>query len=301
MNTETEDLKRAILAMRDAYARGENTMEVARNLSGSGKNQLFATLVAYDLQSGSYVECTRSDPNRNQLWTRQLASLIESRLPPGGSILEVGCGEATTLAGVVKHLPTALGSAYGFDLSWSRCDVGRSWLSENGVAGKLFVADLFSIPLEDNSIDVVYTSHSLEPNGGREEEAIRELFRVAKHAVVLVEPVYELAEPEAQERMIRHGYVRNLLAAAEATDAKVTNYQLLEHIANPLNPSGSLVMEKQSGNDLAVTAWRCPLTHVRLEVMADVFFARETGIAYPVMREIPLLRSSHAIVASKIS
>jgi ubiquinone/menaquinone biosynthesis C-methylase UbiE len=32
----------------------------------------------------------------------------------------------------------------------------------------LVVADLFHIPFADNSVDVVYTSHSLEPNGGRE-------------------------------------------------------------------------------------------------------------------------------------
>lgn len=46
-------------------------------------------------------------------------------------------------------------------------------------------------------------SHALEPNCGKEEEALRKCLRVARKAVVLVEPVYELASAEAQARM-RH-------------------------------------------------------------------------------------------------
>lgn len=48
----------------------------------------------------------------------------------------------------------------------------------------------------------------------REEEAIRELMRVARRAVVLVEPIYELANSEAQARMHTHGYVRGLKETA---------------------------------------------------------------------------------------
>lgn len=67
------------------------------------------------------------------------------------------------------------------------------------------MADLFDIPLKDASVDVVYTSHSHEPNGGLEEDAIRELMRIARRAVILVEPIYELANSEAQSRMRTHG------------------------------------------------------------------------------------------------
>lgn len=107
-----------------------------------------------------------------------------------------------------------MGKALGFDISWSRIQAGRNWLRENQISAHLFVADLFNMPIADNAVDVVYTAHSLEPNGGRESAAISECLRIARKAVVLVEPIYELAPEAAQLRMASHGYVRNLKETA---------------------------------------------------------------------------------------
>jgi ubiquinone/menaquinone biosynthesis C-methylase UbiE len=301
MNPVIPQLKTFIVNMRAAFARGENTMEYARRELGEAINLPVATLIAYDLQAGSYVDLARANPANNDRWCQQLSKLIAPHLVDSGSMLEVGCGEATTLAGVIKHLPVKPSAAYGFDISWSRCSVGSSWLKEKEGAATLFVSDLFAIPLEDNSIDVVYTSHSLEPNGGREEEALRELLRIAKRAVVLIEPIFELASPEAQQRMSHHGYVKNLKKTAENLGVEVSEYRLLDYISNSLNPSGSLVLEKNRDPVPAVTRWRCPMTHSPLQPQNDVYFTEQTGLAYPVLRGIPLLRTEHAVVASKLS
>lgn len=301
MNPDILQLKTFIVNMRAAFARGENAMEYARRELGEATNLPVATLIAYDLQAGSYVDLARSNPANNDKWCQQLSKLIAPFLVDSGSLLEVGCGEATTLAGMIKHLPVKPSAAYGFDISWSRCSVGSSWLKEKEIAATLFVSDLFAIPLEDNSIDVVYTSHSLEPNGGREEEALRELLRIAKRAVVLIEPVFELASPEAQQRMSHHGYVKDLKKTAENLGVEVSEYGLLDYISNPLNPSGSLVLEKNRGTVPAVTRWRCPMTHSPLHPQDDVYFAEQTGLVYPVLRGVPLLRTEHAVVASKLS
>ncbi|MDA9094176.1 methyltransferase domain-containing protein [Methylophilaceae bacterium] len=293
--------------MHQAYARGDNAMAYARNHLAEtdgevGSNLLAATLIAYDLQTGSYTALARANPEALDKLCAQLSSWIRTVLPQGGTILEVGVGEATTLAGVVKLLGKDLVSAYGFDLSWSRVDEGRRWLTDFGQNANLFVGDLFNIPLVDNSMDVVYSSHSLEPNGGREEEAIAECLRVARHAVVLIEPAYELANAEARTRMDSHGYVRGLREAAERLGATVLEHSLLEHTSNELNPSGVLILAKQQTTASCVdnlNIWQCPLTDSRLSLNEDVFFAEEVGIAYPILRGIPLLRAEHAVVASK--
>lgn len=310
MKIKTKEIAEIILGMQAAYSKGENAMESCReyfrrsNETVEG-NDLLATLVAYDLQAGSYVSAVRADRKKNQSWCRQLASLLSSVLADGDSILEVGVGEATTLAGVLAESGTNPSMAFGFDVSWSRVCVGRQWLQENGQRAVLFVADLLSIPMGDGSVDVVYSSHSLEPNRGKEEEAIRECLRVARKAVVLVEPICELASREAQARIRSHGYVEGLRETAERLGAKVSEYRLLDYTPNPLNPSGVIHLTKDGASNgpkdqFTASVWRCPVTGVALEAGTEFFYAHQVGLAYPVLRAVPMLRAEHVIVASKL-
>jgi len=301
LRSDAVDLCHLILGMRAAYARGENAMEYARQAASIVGNSTVATLIAYDLQAGTYIEWVRANSEASSRWCAQLAKILDPFLTKQSSFLEVGCGEATTLAGILQHLTHTPGHALGFDISWSRCSEGTIWLSEKKVPARLFVADLFDIPLEDASVDVVYTSHSLEPNGGREEAAIRELMRVARRAVVLFEPIYELASPEAQSRMRHHGYVRGLKETAERMGARVTDYRLLDYMPRHLTPSGLILIEKDEADKAGDSpAWRCPLTHTPMSDMGDVFVG-DAGLVYPVLRGIPMLRAEHGIVASKMS
>lgn len=299
-------VKSLIVGMRQAYAKGENVMAFARKMlagaDGVGGNEVIATLIAYDLQAGTYVQHARQNSKFNREWCLQLAGILSPIAGNGSSMLEVGCGEATTLAGVLGALEgRGVAEALGFDVSWSRVHVGRNWLSEKQVAGNLFVADLFAIPLKSNAVDIVYTSHSLEPNGGREVAALQEILRVSRRWVVLIEPAYELASDAAKARMEQHGYVRGLTEAAKRCGAEVVEHRLLEVTDNPMNPSGLWVLKKSNTTEAEVSTtskWRCPLTGAALVDRGDVYLSEETGIIYPVVRGIPMLRPEHAIVAS---
>lgn len=100
-------------------------------------------------------------------------------------------------------------------------------------------------------MDVVYISHFLESIGAKEEVALQEYLRVTKHAVALIEPIYELSTPKAQAQMryfgyVWIGYVWNLKAKAESLGANVVKYRLIVSgvASNPLNPSGVIIHEK---------------------------------------------------------
>lgn len=305
MKTNTQRLRRLVEGMRLAFGRGENAMAWARaNERLSPDDSIDAALIAYDLQAGSYSAIARNDPAYRNKWCAQLGALIKPWIEPGDRILEVGVGEATTLSGVVSFLAQPTVHAMGFDLSWSRVHVGRNWLKENSAQADLFVADLFNIPLADRAVDLVYTSHSLEPNGGREAAAIAECLRVARKAVVLIEPIYELATEAAKQRMISHGYVRNLKQTATDLGAEIRGYGLLEVCANPLNPSGVLVLGKTDAKKPLATDsnnfWQCPVTGAGLVEESDVYYAPDVGLAYPVLRSVPLLRAEHAVVSSQL-
>ena len=250
------------------------------------------------VQAGAYIRDALSDPDGRERWCAQIANLLEPYISKDASVMEVGSGESTTLAGVLESLSLIPKTALGFDISWSRCNQGRGWLKYKGQQADLFVADMFNIPLADSSVDVVYTAHSLEPNGGRERQALQELIRVTKRALVLVEPIFELAPPPAQERMKHHGYVRNLKATAEQFGCKVVDYRMLDFFGNDLNPSGVICIVKSEVLNYKPTTWRCPLTHASLDRGHNAFHSPETGIVYPLLDGIPLLCRDHAVLAS---
>jgi SAM-dependent methyltransferase len=302
MKSNKKNLRKIIVGMRNAYESGENAMAWARRNSDFNENSVISTLIAYDLQAGTYAEAARFNPEYTNNWCNQLAKILEPFILPSDNILEVGVGEATTLAGVLKAIGRQDISAFGFDISWSRLMEGKKWCQFNSVNPTLFSADLFSIPLADDSMDIVYTSHSLEPNGGREKEALMELLRVARKAVVLVEPGYELAQVDAQQRMMEHGYVRGLQATAAALGVSVTDSRLLPICNNPLNPSAVTILTKPIIAPKQIgSVWQCPLTDAPLAQKTDYFYANQVGVAYPVLQDIPMLSAEHAIIASKLA
>lgn len=300
MNPETNQLQQLVVGMRQAYARGDNAMAYARAAAGSPTNATIATLIAYDLQAGSYNAQVRRDPATNRRWCEQIAGILAPFLRTEDTVLEAGCGEATTLAGMLGALPERPTRVLGFDLSWSRCAEGLSYLASRNIAAELFVGDLFRIPLADASVDVVYTSHTLEPNGGREEAALRELLRVTRRTLVLVEPIYELADSTVQARMREHGYVRGLYDTLQRLGMSPVRCELLPFCNSSRNPSGIIVVHKQVEENPGPVRFQCPLTCTPLRVEGDVYVSDLTGLVYPVLREIPLLRPEHAIVASRI-
>lgn len=299
----------------ELYAEGGNITQYLRGLaeSPSATNSIEDILIAYDFQAGSYVEAVEKDEEARAYKRAYDGAIVDVLMQfgikSGDSLMEVGVGEATTLVGVQKALmerdvrPSGM---FGFDLSWSRIKVGRDYVAQKAVTPQtieLATGDLFQSPFRDNSIDFVYTSHSLEPNGGREREALAELYRVARRYVVLLEPAYELTENDAaRTRMESHGYVRGLRQHSEALGYKVLRHELFPLCANPLNPTGLLVIEKEagasstSGNE---SPWACPLTRTALTQSAEGWHSAESLLAYPVLGGVPCLLPQNAVVASR--
>lgn len=287
--------------LKRAYARKENIMSLLRREGGDQGNDQTAILLAYDLQAGSYVANFASETHRQNIdrESEEIAAILDGLKPV--SLLEAGIGEATGLVPTVSFLKSGTCRSFaGFDLSWSRLAVARRhWQAHRPEPLALFSAEMESIPLADDSVDVVLTIQAIEPNRSREAVIMHELYRIARRYVVLIEPIYELAGAEARARMDSHGYCRGLKQVALEAGWNLVQHRLLDFAPNPLNPPGVLVIEKAGGQGVE-TPWQlaCPFCREPLISHDGHYFCQADGLVFPVLRGVPMLSRANAIVAS---
>jgi ubiquinone/menaquinone biosynthesis C-methylase UbiE len=280
-------------------------MEYLRNLNGRNYNTVEDIMISYDFQAGSYNEGYLNDREKQDKILLEVSGIINKYINKfldstrGYRMLEGGVGEGTTYAPVWTNLERKPDCGYGFDISWSRIKECNSFFEMMGIKQTYtFVADLFSMPLKDNSIDIVYTCHALEPNGGKEKELLKELYRVASKYVILFEPGYEFANQKQRERMNHHGYIKNLRQEAQGLGYNISEHHLLENVWNEMNPTAVLVIEK--GEKTIEENPLCdPISKGDLEKGVSSYFSPKTMVAYPIVENIPCLNIDNAILATK--
>lgn len=284
-----------ISKVKELYEQGENIIDFLKT-SNNGHSDVESIMISYDLQAGSYTRIAK----QNYEYINRYTDAIKDIFPVFGdfsSIMEVGIGEATLMNPLMNKIdPHNKLQKFGFDISWSRTRYARKNTEETNNTINLFMGDLFEMPLPDNSIDIIYTSHSLEPNGGREKEALRELYRVANKFVILLEPDFQNATLEGKERMTHHGYVRNLSMHAKELGFEVITDRPFGVCINPLNPTGLTIIQKREIKTGVSPSFVCPLTKAPLSQSAGVYFSSQSGLIYPIIDGIPCLLSSAAIV-----
>lgn len=288
-----------IAELKELYGKNVNIMQFFRELGGTQQNSTEAILVSYDLQSGSYTQALENPDYRekHERYTAALAAVLGPL--DGDSLLEAGVGEATTLCNTVAKLRRQPREIHGFDISWSRIAYARRFARGFNFQPTLSTGDLFHIPAPDSSFDIVFTSHALEPNHGRERDALAELARVSRKWVALFEPSYELGSPEARARIEAHGYIRGLPEVARELGLEVVEHRLIEVTYNPLNPTALLLLRKSAG-DTAETApgFGCPVCRRQLAPVRGQFFCAPCSLVFPVIDGIPCLLPGNGILAS---
>lgn len=290
--------------LKNLYENGENITSFLKERTNSTVNSEEIIEISYDLQSGSYIELMQDSEfsTRKQEYAKVLVSIILDLCDPV-SVLEAGIGEATTLSGVIEHLPKTGRSFFGFDISWSRIAYAQNWLAENDIADiNLCTGSLFNIPYTNDSIEVVYTSHSMEPNGGNEIPILEELYRVTGKYLILLEPGYEFASPEGQQRMQRLGYVKNIKQHCLELGYNVMSHDLFPLSTREVNPTAITIIKKEAnrkhGDNDSILA--CPKYKTPLQDMVDFMYSPKALTMYPKLYGIPCLRVENAIIATKL-
>ena len=297
-----------IKKIKQIYSSGGNIIRYLKTADGRMRNDIEDIMISYDFQAGSYLEMLRNNEEYASIKKRQtekLAGIIDGFTCSVNSLLEAGVGEATTLIPTVKYLKRDDIEWFGGnDISYSRIYVAQKFSIEKGAAtANLFVADIFDMPIKDNGIDVVYTFHSIEPNGSFESELLDELYRIAKKYIILIEPDYNLADQAGKMRMEENGYVKNVANTARRKGWKIIVDEPFGIGSNSLNPASLLIIEKNPNaeSDCSASKFCCPVTHTDLRKIGNVYFSEKSLLAYPVLNGIPCLRKENAIFATKLA
>ena len=301
--------------LKELFDSNVNIMEYFRKNNNTDYNSSYALLASYDQQAGSYIKMLESDEIRNNYHVNSVqtpmthkkfvdmyCSQIAKRLEPLDfeTVLDAGIGEATILLNIAKHLNNKQLKFYGFDISASRIKVAKEYCKTHSFSPNLFVCDMKHIPLQDNSIDLVYTNHAVEPNTNKEYEIISELFRVCKKYLVMCEPSYELGNPETKANIEKHKYIKNLKQAVDALDGKLLKYELLP-VGTFANQPAIYIIEKNHTRDITNNkpGFACPVCRKKLLQKNGENFCENCGLVYPIIDNIEILNPDNSIIFSK--
>lgn len=291
--------------LKKIFEGGGNITSYLKKVDSIKVNTVKSIEIAYDLQSGSYIKYCLSNREYWETYTSEIGEIIKPYLKTGDRILDCGTGEMTTLAGIAdKSFPQKV-HTYAFDISLSRILFGKKFVQKHTNAAfyknlYAFVASLTAIPLLNNSMNVVLTSHALEPNHGREEEILHEIFRVASRKVLLFEPSYENNTKDGRKRMEQLGYVRNLPEFIQKLGGKIEQIIPLKNVSNNMNPTHAYIIEppkfkeRTNLNDI----FACPASNTPLVTSRDdCYYSEESMLVYPKISGVPILRKDVAVVS----
>ena len=290
-----------IKKIRSLYSKNKNISKYLRNKKSESNNSIETILYSYDLQGGSdFARRRDSIISKNN---KKMAKKISELLSNLGckSFLEAGTGEGLILGlldpNKIKNTP----NLYGFDLSLSRLLFAQKYLvQKKRQKQNLFCANMLDIPLPNDSVDIVCTVMSMEPNHGSEREILSELFRVTRRYLILIEPTYELGSKQTKKHIIEHGYVRNLPNHIKKLGYKIKTHEYLG-LSHANNENALIVAEKNGKKSMMKKIeYVSPISTKSLKKYENFLYCKEDGYVYPIINGIPCLVKNNAILASHI-
>ena len=161
--------------------------------------------LSYDIQSGSYIK------NYNYFKSKKILSQVIKEINSTNykSLMDFGCGELTNFYTLIDNIKTKNKLFVAYDLSFSRILIGKNFLKKKNkkIQLKLFSNNSIKIPLPDNSIDVVTSCHALEPNKNNAYKILKELWRISKKKLILLEPNNKLGDELIKKRFKENNYI----------------------------------------------------------------------------------------------
>ena len=305
--------------LREKYLEGKNISlyikEHKELFNKQNISQSDAIALSYDLQSGTYLEEYLQNEsffkNRHEYIVDAINDVnifndLKNRNSPI-TICDMGTGEATNFQEIIEQSKFKYDidlDSYAMDISLSRLSVAKKFIASRKtkiIPPKLFLGNLTSIPLLENSINIVCTSGAIESNKGLEAQIVDEITRVCSDYLVIVEPIYETASEQQRARMDKYNYITKLKTEIENHSQLDLIKEILiplELHLNPLNQGSLLIARKKTSknftNYCSEEKFACPIGRDKL-LNYDNYLLSKSGACYPIIENIPILLAKSMI------
>jgi len=248
--------------------------------------------ISYDIQSGNYSELENSKYfcDVYDYFSKKICNFIDKVSNTNYNILEIGCGEGNLFYRICKNQHNKYNKSFGLDISISRLMHSKMICEKHRISNySLIACDMKKLPLKDNSIDFIITCHAIEPNGGCEEEILKELYRVSNKYLLLIEP-QDMFSEEQQKRMKKNNYIGNLIDICKKLNYDIIHIEDNQLFFNNLNRSKFIIIKKNE-----ITSNNCefvsPGTHNKLYSHMNHNYDENTNIIYPKINDIDIFTS----------
>ena len=253
--------------------------------------------MSYDIRSGHAIKIFSKRKVFFKKYINEVVNLISKNFHGVKTILDCGSGELLTTNLLSENMKD-LDKLYCFDYSYKRLLDGKNFSNKVSFKSRnkleIFCADMFNIPLPDNSIDLITTFQSLEPNGSYEYKIIKELLRVSKKGLFLMEPDYENANLKQKKRMRKFNYIKNLPKVFKKLKVKFKVEQMINN-GNNLNRCSAFIVYKKKTKKNNKPCFIDPANKKKLNKMKDFLYEKNDGNLYFSFKSIPILIKEKAL------
>lgn len=269
----------------------KKNLQTILNKKKIGKN--VSIKMSYDVQSGSYINFFKKFPDTKfKKIYNPIIDIYLKEFKNCKTILDFGCGELTSSLFIFSKIKKYINYYFANDISFNRIYLGK-----NNIDSKLSLRDLkkiklfcnsdLNLPFKDNSIDLILTVHSLEPNNNSAKKIVNELFRIANKGLILMEPHYEISNHNQRKRMKKLNYIRGLEKLLKHKDYKLKIIEKTNHINN-LNKSSLFILKKIKNKKKNNHNFVEPKTLVDLRDYKDYLYSPKTFRVFPIIKDITI-------------
>ena len=263
-------------------------------LKGKKISKKDAIKMSYDVQSGTYIKYFNSQKLKKKIpkFYNPIVKIYLNEFKNCKTILDFGCGELTSSLYFFKKIKERITHYFANDISLNRLVVGQKYIQKNlneqdFKKFKIFCNSEINLPFKNNSIDLILTMHSLEPNNKSAKDIIKELFRVSKKGLILIEPHYEISSLEQKKRMRKFGYIRGLPKLLNNKNYNLKIVKNKEQLNN-INISSIFILKKKKIKSNSLSNYVEPKTLNKITKYHNFFYSKKSLRLFPVLNKIPL-------------